>query len=285
MYQEQFMASVVRAARQYKFTRGTLVLSAFTVLALSACDNSTETATAPAGESESVTTQVLEAGATLLQGNSPLDPINVYLVGFHPMKDDSSHQMEAHHFCNQVNEEFAQCVLFDGNTRDANMNGIEYIISEASFNSLPEDEKQYWHPHNYEILSGQLLAPGIPDIAEKELMRGKMNSYGKTWHLWNSGSQEMRGDELPLGPPMLAWSFNRDGEAEPGLVERRDERLNIDSTEMREKRADLVELARPQMGVDAIRDQFPNAAPNMPGVSDSAPSAQQPGANEPAPVQ
>lgn len=252
--------------------RTSFTLISLAAVALYGCDNATETATVPAGAPESATTQVLEAGAALLQDNSPLDPINVYLVGFHPMKEDVSHQMEAHHFCNQVNEDFAQCVLFDGNTHDANMNGVEYIISETSFDSLPEQEKQYWHPHNFEILSGQLIAPGIPDIAEKELMRGKMNSYGKTWHFWNSGSQELPGDTLPLGPPMLAWSFNRDGEAAPGMVERRDERFGISSTEVREGRADLVELAKPQMGVDALRDQFPNAAPNIPGISDSSAS-------------
>lgn len=54
--------------------------------------------------------------------------MNVYLVGLHPMKDHPEHQMEAHHFCRQVNEDFAQCTLFDGNTKDANLNGIEYII-------------------------------------------------------------------------------------------------------------------------------------------------------------
>lgn len=244
---------------------GTFLMS----FVLAGCERTTESATAPAGEDKAAVTRVLEAGAATLQPDSPLDPINVYLVGFHPMKDDPSHQMEAHHFCNQVNEEFAQCVLFDGNTRDANMNGIEYIISEALFNSLPEEEKTYWHPHNYEILSGQLVAPGIPAVAETELMRRKMNSYGKTWHTWSSGSQGQPGDRLPMGEAMLAWSFNRDGEADPRLSQSRDERLNIDSNEVRERRQPLIELANPQMGVDAIRQHFPNAAPNMPGVEDA----------------
>lgn len=242
-------------------------------LGLASCGDNAETATAPAGEAESPVTQILEGGAALLQSDSPLDPINVYLVGFHPMKDDPSRQVEAHHFCNQVNEEFAQCILFDGNTRDANMNGIEYIISEQSFNTLPEEEKQFWHPHNFEILSGQLVAPGIPEIAENELMRRKMNSYGKTWHLWQSGSQDMPGDSLPLGAAMLAWSFNRDGEAEPGLVERRDERMGIDSGAIREQRSGLIDLAQPQSGVDALLELFPAAAPNGPGVADTATAA------------
>jgi hypothetical protein len=179
--------------------------------------------------------------------------------------------MEAHHFCHQVNEDFAQCALFDGNTGTANLNGIEYIISERLFESLPEEERQYWHPHNYEILSGQLVAPGIPERVERELMEGKMNSYGKTWHVWNTGSPGMEPDELPLGDPMLGWSFNRDGEAAPGLVEARDERMDVDSMAIRRARANLVELANPQSGVDALEGRFSRETRAIDGVVESAP--------------
>ena len=75
------------------------------------------------------------------------------------------------------------------------------------------------------------------------------------------------GDALPLGPPMLAWSFNRDGEVQPGLVERRDETMGIDTGEKRRERADLQSLARPQSGVDALKAAFPDATP-IPGVVD-----------------
>ncbi len=77
-------------------------------------------------------------------------------------------------------------------------------------------EKKYWHPHNAEILSGQLVAPGIPAVAEEALMKGKMNSYGKTWHVWNTGSMGQGGDTLPLGPPMLAWSFQQGRRSQTG---------------------------------------------------------------------
>jgi hypothetical protein len=230
---------------------------------------------APPGADKSAKTRALEAGAKLLQGNSPLGSMDVYLVGFHPMKERPDHQMEAHHFCHQVNEDFAQCALFDGNGRTARLTGIEYIISEKLFETLPAAERAYWHPHNAEILSGQLVAPGIPAIAERELMRGKMNSYGKTWHVWNSGAADMPADALPLGPPMLAWSFNRDGEARPGLVERRDQRMGIDSADKRRQRAELEALARPQSGVDALLAAFPRARP-IRGVADQAAPATRP---------
>lgn len=149
------------------------------VVALFGCGAARESGPKPTGADTTARTDVLKAGAKALPRNSPLNEMDIYLVGFHPMKEAPQHQMEAHHFCRQVNEEFAQCALFDGNTKDANLNGVEYAISEKLFETLPADEKQYWHPHNGEILSGQLVAPGLPAVAEKELMRKKMNSYGK----------------------------------------------------------------------------------------------------------
>jgi hypothetical protein len=229
--------------------------------------------TTPAGAAKEGNTRVLEAGAKILQGNAPLAGFDIYLDGFHPMKDDPGMQMEAHHFCRQVNEDLAQCVLFDGNTRTANLNGIEYIISEKLFATLPRGERQYWHPHNGEILSGQLVAPGLPEAAEHALMKKKMNSYGKTWHVWNTGANGKTGDSLPLGPPMLAWSFNRDGEMLPNLLEERDTRMKVHTGARRKARSDLRPLAHPQSGVDALKGKFARPTQDIPGVVDSGPPA------------
>lgn len=228
----------------------------------------TKAQTMPAGEAKSAETKALAAGAKVLQSNAPLKPFDVYLVGFHPMKDHPKKQMEAHHYCHQVNQDFAQCTLFDSNTKNANLNGIEYIISEKLFETLPEAEKKYWHPHNGEILSGQLVAPGIPAAAEKALMQSKMNSYGKTWHVWNTGHEGMPADKLPMGPAMLAWSFSRDGEAIPELIEKRDQRLAIDSAEKRQQRTNLQKLANPQSGVDDLKGKFDRPTQDIPGVID-----------------
>jgi hypothetical protein len=179
-------------------------------------------------------------------------------------------QIPAQPFCKQVYEDFAQCALFDGNSKEANLNGIEYIISEKLYGQLPEDEKQYWHPHNYEILSGQLIAPGIPEVAEKQLMKGKMNSYGKTFHMWHTGTFGEASHALPLGEPSLAWSFNHDGEAKPGLTEQRDKAFKVDSNKKRADRKEFVQQAKPQRGVDAITSDFPGPVKSIPGVSDTA---------------
>jgi hypothetical protein len=245
------------------------------VLLATACTGGEEVGPAvnPPGAEESAKTDVLEIGAKAIQDDGPLAKMDVYLVGFHPMKDDPSMQMEAHHYCHQVNEDFAQCSLFDGNSAEANLTGVEYIISERLFEQLPAQERPFWHPHNGEILSGQLVAPSLPAVAEKELMRSKMNSYGKTWHTWHTRHGVQEGDKMPTGPASLAWSFSREGEVLPELVQARDERMDISTDERRMDRRDLVELARPQEGVDALLDFFPDAR-KIPGVSHKTSAAE-----------
>lgn len=119
-----------------------------------------------------------------------------------------------------------QCVLFDSNTKDANLIDIEYIISEQLFGTLPEQEMDYWHPHNFAVLSGQLVTPGLPDVAEKAFMKRLMNSYGKTWHTWHTGRHDGPGGyDLPMGDPKLMWSLNREGECDESLERNRNEAM------------------------------------------------------------
>ncbi len=231
-------------------------------------------ATAP-GAPRTPTTATLETGAALLQAKAPVEQISIYLNGFHLAKADPGMQMEAHHYCNQANEDMAQCVLFDGNTAEARLMGIEYIISERLYATLPVEERAYWHPHNYEILSGELRMPGLPDVAERQTLARKINSYGKTWHTWMTGMPDRKPDPLPFGPPQLQWSASRDGELNTAMIADRDKRLGLNTTAERQARASLVDLARPQGGVAALADRFP-AATAVAGVTDNGDAATRP---------
>src|SRR4051812_48911610 len=93
-------------------------------------------ATAP-GVDRTARTSALESGANVLQSKAPIEQISMYLNGFHAAKGDPSMVMESDHYCNQVNEDFAQCALFDGNGKDARLHGVEYIISEKLYRQLP----------------------------------------------------------------------------------------------------------------------------------------------------
>jgi hypothetical protein len=226
---------------------------------------------APAGTGKTPWRATLEAGARVLQDTTPLKDFDVYVAGLHCARHDPTMQMEAHHYCRQVNEDLLQCVIFDGNTREANLIGLEYIVSERLFETLPAEERGFWHPHNYEVLSGQLVAPGLPEPAERAFMRLLMNSYGKTWHTWHTGrhDQPEGGHRLPMGEAMLMWSFNRDGEADEALKADFQAGLGIEEAGRREKRAGLAEHAHPQEGVDAMAGEFTGTTP-LPGVVDAS---------------
>lgn len=88
-------------------------------------------------------------------------------------------------------------MIYDDDKTGAKLIGVEYIISEKLFKALPEEEKKFWHSHAYEVKSGLLCAPRIPDAVEHKAMEELVNTYGKTFHTW----QIDRGDELPYGPP------------------------------------------------------------------------------------
>src|ERR1044072_7342852 len=124
---------------------------------------------APDNEKRSKT-QILEAGADLLQNKSPLNKINAYLDGFHFYNENMNAQMEAHHYVSKINEDLYQAIMYDGNGPDAKIMGVEYIVSQKLFKTLSEEEKKLWHSHHHEVKSGALVAPGFPLLAEHELM-------------------------------------------------------------------------------------------------------------------
>jgi hypothetical protein len=187
------------------------------------------------GADKSARTTTLEAGAAAMQRMPPIGAINAYLDGFHFYNGRMQQQMEAHHYCAMLNEDLTQCVIFDGNTQDAKLMGLEYIVSERLFSGLPVEEKSLWHSHVHEVKSGQLVAPGIPQAAEHALMQKLIHTYGKTWHTWHTDS----GDRLPLGVPQLMMGFTADGQSDPSLVQSRDRRFGIDSQAKKSDRADI----------------------------------------------
>jgi hypothetical protein len=213
-----------------------LLLTLFVVLLFTACGgNTTEPYAKEPGVEDSAKTDLLETGAKVLQEKVPIETINLYLDGFHFYNGYMKGQMEAHHYCTVLNEDVTQCIIYDGNVKEAHIMGVEYIISEKLFKSLPEDEKKLWHSHNHEVKSGTLIAPGIPEKAEHELMEKLVSTYGKTWHTWHTD----RDKELSYGSPQLMMGFTKDGQLEDSLITRRDKNFEFSTAEKRKNRADI----------------------------------------------
>jgi hypothetical protein len=206
------------------------------VLSISSCGgNNTESHVDSPGDEKKGKDEILEMGADVLQDKSPLHDFNAYLDGFHFYNGNINSQMEAHHYVHQLNDDLYQAIIFDGNGRDAKIMGIEYIITEKLFKTLPEDEKKLWHSHHYEVKSGSLIAPGIPEAAEHALMEKLVSTYGKTIHTWHTDQER----SLPVGSPMIMMGFTKDGQVHPKLIEERDKRFNVSTAEKKKKREDI----------------------------------------------
>jgi hypothetical protein len=213
-----------------------IVASISLLMCVSACGGrNTESNVRSPGAEESAKTKVLEAGAALMQDKPPIDALNAYLDGFHFYSGNMNGQMEAHHYCANLNEELIQCVIFDGNKKDARLMGVEYIVSAALFATLPESEKTMWHSHVHEVKSGQLIAPGIPEVAEHSLMKKLVGTYGKTFHTWHTDMQR----ELPVGVPQIMMGFTGDNQIRAELVSARDSRFGVSSERKKADRANI----------------------------------------------
>lgn len=187
------------------------------------------------GADKTLKDKVLSNGADIMQNKSPLKSFNTYLDGFHFYNGNIHAQMEAHHYVSQVNNDVYQAIIFDGNRADAKIMGIEYIITKRLFNTLPRDEKMLWHSHHYEVKSGELIAPGLPQAAEHELMEKLVSTYGKTIHTWHTDQQR----DLPMGSPMLMMGFTGDGQLNKQLLAGRDRRFEVNTSDKRMKRQDI----------------------------------------------
>ena len=195
------------------------------------------------GQGHSLKHRALDLASGVMQPKYPLDAMSTYLNGFHFYADDMGRQAEAHHFCTHLAHDMHQCVIYDSNKPGARLIGIEYIISEDRFRRLPDEEKRPWHSHHYEMKSGELVAPGIPELAERAYFADLVSTYGKTFHTW-----QVDRDDFPYGIPQLMMGFTADGQIHEPMLEARDHRLGVS---WRKRRADRAGIPTPTVAPGA----------------------------------
>jgi hypothetical protein len=187
-----------------------------------------------------------EPGADGLPDRGPVGQLSMLLHGMHVGACDPQLQQPAYHYCSMLSEDLTQCVLFDGAGRSARLIGTEHIVSRRRFDALPPEEQVYWHPHTYEVKSGLLTAPGMPEAAEHELMEVIISTYGKTWHTWH-----MMREMQPVGSARLMKAFTADGQIRPELIAMKEQELQIRIEEKRRNRADIPDPGYNQLVLPA----------------------------------
>ena len=189
------------------------------------------------GDTTKMTTKMMDMQTSLMQNFKPISNVCQHVCGVHFYDGDLKRQVIAHHYCSHLNEDVRQCVIYDSPDKNGRLIGVEYIISAKLFEQLPPEEKKYWHSHVYEVKSGALVAPSVPELAEHMDMEKLVNTYGKTWHFW----QVDRDHPLPYGTPSLMMSLTADGQADLALMAEKDKITGISTKQRKAARADIPE--------------------------------------------
>ncbi|ORY82977.1 hypothetical protein BCR35DRAFT_321275 [Leucosporidium creatinivorum] len=153
---------------------------------------------------------------------NPIKEIHQHLVGLHLYSVDRTRAVPSQHFCSaSPTKGVRQCIIYDSEKPNARLIGIEYVIDESVFESLPQEEKQFWHSHKYEVEQGliqlgtySVVPGGIEDLAEQATMKDLHTTYGKTIHTWNVDEHSA----LPLGPPSLMMANLPSDKLSPALI-------------------------------------------------------------------
>ncbi|XP_010916343.1 oil body-associated protein 2B [Elaeis guineensis] len=193
----------------------------------------------PPGRPTTVASQLVDMGASMLQALKPVRQMKQHVCSFALYGHDLGRQIETHHYVSRLNQDFLQCAVYDSDQPSAHLIGVEYVVSDRIFETLPSEEQKLWHSHAYEIKSGLWVSPGVPEMLQKPELREMTKTYGKFWCTW----QVDRGDRLPMGAPGLMMSPQGVslGSVRPDLVKSRDDRYKISSEELKESRLEMEE--------------------------------------------
>ncbi|KAL8090912.1 oil body-associated protein 2C [Apium graveolens] len=193
----------------------------------------------PPGKAMSVEHHMLDKGAQMMQALKPIKEMNQHVCTFALYGDDMTRQIETHHYVTRLNQDFLQCAVYDSDESLGRLIGVEYIVSDKIFETLPPDEQKLWHTHAYEIKSGLWMNPRVPEMVMKPELENLTKTYGKFWCTWHTD----RGDVLPIGPPALMMSPQAVnlGMVKPELLKKRDDKYNVSSEALKTSRVELPE--------------------------------------------
>ena len=101
------------------------------------------------------------------------------------------------HFCKPNDKIMMVCQLYDSNSPNATLIGIEYMITADAYKNLPDREKPNWHYHKEEFAPNR-ADPKLPMLNEQQqnaTYEKLAESFGKVIITWNPN------DKAPIFPP------------------------------------------------------------------------------------
>jgi hypothetical protein len=126
-------------------------------------------------------------------GGPPTGPLTAVRHVF----DDPS--LRVWHFCKPNDKIMMVCQLYDSNSPNATLIGIEYMITSDAYAQLPAREKPNWHYHKEEFAPDR-ADPKYPLLSQQQqnaTLKKMEETYGKVILTWNPS------DKGPVYPPQI----------------------------------------------------------------------------------
>lgn len=126
-------------------------------------------------------------------GGPPSGPLTAVRHVF----DDPS--LRVWHFCKPNDKIMMVCQLYDSNSPNATLIGVEYMITADAYAALPAREKPNWHYHKEEFAPDR-ADPKFPQLSEQQqnaTLKKLEETYGKVVLTWNPS------DKDPVYPPQV----------------------------------------------------------------------------------
>lgn len=107
-------------------------------------------------------------------------------------------RVAVHHWCKTINERLVECLLFDGDTANANLIGIETIVTNDVWNTFTKEQQKEWHDHATEIIEAEATLPDTPSEEAAKIVEFLKGTHGRVIYIWNFPS-----DDWPTIRPFL----------------------------------------------------------------------------------
>lgn len=104
----------------------------------------------------------------------------------------------AHHYCKQVRGGMFECQLYDSDSKDAKLVGVEVVVDTKTWQGFDSVENKNWHYHKEEIPKVNAKLPDLSKEEAAKVVKTLEETYGKIYLLWDPAKSE-----LPIGSPNI----------------------------------------------------------------------------------
>lgn len=87
----------------------------------------------------SLKAKVLDKAASVIQNHDPVNQLDLHLISLPCYTQCMNKHRVTHHYCHHIEPGIWQCVMYDGPNKDSHLIGLEWVITEDKFQTIPEE--------------------------------------------------------------------------------------------------------------------------------------------------